>query len=106
MTDLFDKFQPMIDMRAGLLATGVTDPFGLVMEWMRLAAGAGDVAKKVQPNPNAMTLGTVDARGVPSVRVVLARGVDAARGIVTFYTNYKSEKGRAIGAEPSSTAPW
>jgi len=32
MTDLFDKFQPIIDMRAGLLASGVEDPFGLVME--------------------------------------------------------------------------
>jgi pyridoxamine 5'-phosphate oxidase len=75
------------------------EPFGLVMEWMRLAAGDGDAAKKVQPNPNAMTLATVDARGVPTVRVVLARGVDTERGIVTFFTNYKSEKGRAIGAE-------
>ena len=32
MTDLFDKFQPLIDMREGLLATGVEDPFSLVME--------------------------------------------------------------------------
>jgi 7-keto-8-aminopelargonate synthetase-like enzyme len=32
MSDLFDKFQPMIDLRAGLLASGVTDPFSMVME--------------------------------------------------------------------------
>jgi len=32
MSDLFDKFQPIIDMREGLLASGVEDPFGLVME--------------------------------------------------------------------------
>ena len=32
MTDLFSKFQPLIDMREGLLATGVEDPFSLVME--------------------------------------------------------------------------
>ncbi len=32
MSDLFDKFQPMIDMREGLLASGVEDPFNLVME--------------------------------------------------------------------------
>ena len=32
VSDLFDKFQPMIDLRAGLLASGVEDPFGLVME--------------------------------------------------------------------------
>ncbi|HYD02317.1 MAG TPA: pyridoxal 5'-phosphate synthase [Phycisphaerales bacterium] len=70
------------------------EPFGLVMEWMRLAT-----EQKSQPNPNAMTLATVDGGGVPSVRVVLARGVDAGRGFVTFYTNYRSAKGRAIGAD-------
>ena len=32
MPDLFDKFQPIIDMREGLLASGVEDPFSLVME--------------------------------------------------------------------------
>jgi glycine C-acetyltransferase/8-amino-7-oxononanoate synthase len=32
MTDLFDKFQPIIDLREGLLASGGDDPFGLVME--------------------------------------------------------------------------
>ncbi|HEX8057743.1 MAG TPA: aminotransferase class I/II-fold pyridoxal phosphate-dependent enzyme [Novosphingobium sp.] len=32
MGDLFDKFQPIIDLRSGLLASGVEDPFGLVME--------------------------------------------------------------------------
>jgi len=32
MGDLFDKFAPVIAMREGLLASGVTDPFGLVME--------------------------------------------------------------------------
>jgi 8-amino-7-oxononanoate synthase len=30
--DLFDKFQPLIDQRAALLDTGVTDPFDLTME--------------------------------------------------------------------------
>ena len=30
--DLFSKFDPLIEMRRGLLATGVTDPYGLVME--------------------------------------------------------------------------
>jgi 7-keto-8-aminopelargonate synthetase-like enzyme len=32
MGDLFDKFQPVMDLRAGLLASGAEDPFGLVME--------------------------------------------------------------------------
>ena len=32
MTDLFSKFDGLIAQREGLLSTGVTDPFGLVME--------------------------------------------------------------------------
>ena len=32
VTDLFSKFDPLIAMREGLLASGVTDPFSLVME--------------------------------------------------------------------------
>jgi 7-keto-8-aminopelargonate synthetase-like enzyme len=32
MTDLFSKFDPVIEMRRELLSSGVTDPFGLVME--------------------------------------------------------------------------
>ncbi|MDE2595745.1 MAG: aminotransferase class I/II-fold pyridoxal phosphate-dependent enzyme [Sphingomonadales bacterium] len=32
MTDLFSKFDPLIETRRALLATGVTDPFNLVME--------------------------------------------------------------------------
>jgi 7-keto-8-aminopelargonate synthetase-like enzyme len=32
MSDLFDKFQPIIDLREGLLAAGGEDPFSLVME--------------------------------------------------------------------------
>ncbi len=32
MTDLFSKFDPLIAQRAELLSTGLTDPFGLVME--------------------------------------------------------------------------
>lgn len=66
------------------------------MEWMHAAAGNGDATKKTQPNPNAMTLATVNAAGVPTVRVVLARALDPAAGTVTFYTNYRSTKGRAI----------
>jgi glycine C-acetyltransferase/8-amino-7-oxononanoate synthase len=32
MTDLFSKFDPLIEQRAALLGTGVTDPFNLIME--------------------------------------------------------------------------
>ena len=50
------------------------------------------------PEPNAMTLATVDADGRPSARIVLLKGLDA-RGFV-FYTNYESRKAREMTARP------
>src|SRR6476661_4040362 len=32
MIDLFSKFDPLVEQRAALLQTGITDPFNLVME--------------------------------------------------------------------------
>jgi pyridoxamine 5'-phosphate oxidase len=54
-----------------------------------------DRARSVEPHdPSAMTLATADARGRPSARMVLLKGVDA-RGFV-FYTNRESRKGREL----------
>jgi pyridoxamine 5'-phosphate oxidase len=50
------------------------------------------------PEPNAMQLATVDERGRPAVRTVLAKGMDE-RGVV-FYTNYESAKARDLDARP------
>lgn len=50
--------------------------------------------KDVLPEPTAFALGTVDASGQPSVRIVLLKGVDH-RGFV-FYTNFESRKGREL----------
>jgi len=50
------------------------------------------------PEPTAMTLATVDAKGRPSARIVLLKGIDP-RGFV-FYTNYESRKGREMAANP------
>jgi len=50
---------------------------------------------------NAMTLGTVDAQGKPSARVVLLKGVDH-RGFI-FYTNYNSRKGRDLEQNPNAS---
>jgi pyridoxamine 5'-phosphate oxidase len=51
---------------------------------------------------NAMQVATVDPEGRPSVRTVLAKGVDE-RGVV-FYTNYESAKGRDLAARPYAGA--
>jgi pyridoxamine 5'-phosphate oxidase len=56
--------------------------------------------------PNAMVVATVSAQGLPSTRMVLLKGVDE-RGFV-FYTNYESQKGRDIEANPAVSLlfPW
>jgi pyridoxamine 5'-phosphate oxidase len=53
------------------------------------------------PEPTAMTLATADAKGKPSSRIVLLKGVDP-RGFV-FFTNYQSRKGRDIAANPQAS---
>lgn len=50
------------------------------------------------PEPNAMTLATVDSQLRPSTRIVLIKGFDA-RGI-TWFTNYESRKGQALAGNP------
>ena len=47
-------------------------------------------------DPNAMTLATVDADGMPNARMVLLKGADE-HGFV-FYTNMDSQKGQELDA--------
>jgi pyridoxamine 5'-phosphate oxidase len=68
-----------------------SDPMPTFHAWFEDAMDAAHT-----PNPNAMALATVDADGRPSSRIVLCKSVDAERGQVTFFTNYLSDKARAI----------
>jgi len=54
--------------------------------------------RTVLPEPTAFALGTVDAEGRPSVRIVLLKECDE-RGFV-FYTNFESRKGRELLDNP------
>ncbi len=63
------------------------DPLPWVEAWLDHAT-----ANRVQPNPNSMTLSTVDAAGRPSSRVVLCKRLDTDTGCFVFYTNYTSRK--------------
>lgn len=58
------------------------------------------------PEPNAMTLATVDAQGQPYARTVLLKLYDE-RGFV-FFTNYESRKARQIDDNPRVALlfPW
>ncbi len=58
-------------------------------------------AKQREVNdPDAMSLATVDASGLPDVRMVLLKGVDH-RGFV-FYTNVESAKGEELKGNPQA----
>ena len=63
------------------------DPLATVQRWLDEAWAAGI------PEANAMSLATADV----AVRTVLLKGVD--HGFV-FFTNYDSDKGRALAADP------
>ena len=52
------------------------------------------------PEPTAMSLATVNAKGRPSSRIVLLKGVDP-RGFV-FFTNYDSRKGKDLAVNPAA----
>lgn len=72
--------------RTGIFAGD--DPFVIAQSWL-------DEASKVEPNdPNAIALATVDAEGLPNVRMVLLKEIEPAAFV--FYTNYGSAKAREI----------
>lgn len=85
------------DLDVGWLDAGWV---ALLSTWMSEAEQAG-VAE-----PNAMVVGTVDAGGRPVTRTVLCKSVDETG--ISFYTNYDSDKGEQLAANPyaSATFPW
>lgn len=52
------------------------------------------------PEPNAMTLATVDKECKPTARVVLLKGIE--KEAFVFYTNYESRKGKALTENPNA----
>ncbi len=72
--------------------TPAPDPFELFQSWMKEAEAS-------EPNDaNALALATADARGIPTGRMVLLKGVDPS-GFV-FYSNAESVKGGELAANP------
>ncbi len=75
------------------------DPMTILAGWFDEAHRAKQV-----PNPNAMLLATSSPEGLPSARVVLCKSLEADRGALVFYTNYESQKGRELEANPRACA--
>ena len=72
--------------RSGIFAGN--DPFALARAWLT-------EAEAQEPNDaNAIALATVDDQGLPNVRMVLLKEIEADAFV--FYTNYGSKKGQEI----------
>ncbi|MGL4488270.1 MAG: pyridoxamine 5'-phosphate oxidase [Rhizobiaceae bacterium] len=68
--------------------TEASEPISLFGAWL------SEATKSEINDANALSLATVDATGMPNVRMVLLKGFDE-RGFV-FYTNFESAKGTEI----------
>lgn len=79
------------DKRGDLPDLRADDPFALFADWLAEARGSE------LNDANAMAVATADAGGLPDVRMVLLKDVDA-EGFV-FYTNLKSAKGRQLAGD-------
>jgi pyridoxamine 5'-phosphate oxidase len=70
-----------------------TEPFALFERWF------ADARANEINDPEAMTVASVDAEGMPNVRMVLLKALDGPgrpdRGFV-FYTNFESAKGKEL----------
>ena len=77
--------------RAALAA----DPVNQFSAWFEDARRAGLYL------PDAMALATADDEGAPNCRMVVLRGVED--GGLLFFTDYSSEKGRELAAQPRAT---
>jgi pyridoxamine 5'-phosphate oxidase len=83
-----DRNEPLREQDAA------ADPLAQFAAWSEQARAAG--VREVE----AAALATASADGVPSARMLLVKGFDE-RGFV-FFTNYASQKGRELAANPSA----
>lgn len=81
-----------MEKRTGIFAGD--DPLAIARAWLAEAEAS-------EPNdPNAIALATADADGLPNVRMVLLKEIEADAFV--FYTNYDSTKGRELAANPQA----
>lgn len=78
-------------------STVLPSPLDQFRKWFKEAVDPPDGMRKV-PEPEAMSIASATAEGVPSVRFVLLKEVDD-KGFV-FFTNYESRKSRELNANP------
>jgi pyridoxamine 5'-phosphate oxidase len=74
--------------RTGIFAGD--SPFEIARRWL------GEAEASEVNDPNAIALASVDADGLPNVRMVLLKDIEPAAFV--FYTNYGSAKGQELEA--------
>jgi pyridoxamine 5'-phosphate oxidase len=82
--------------RTGIFAG--EDPYALARGWL------ADAMASEPKDGNAAALSTVDRTGLPNVRMVLLKEIEASqiRGGFVFFTNFESAKGREIEVSPKA----
>ena len=78
-------------MNSELRKTKILNPLDTLEDWMKEVSDSN-----TQPNPNCMSIATVDSTGSPNSRMVLCKELDAENGFLTFYTNYSSIKSEEL----------
>ncbi len=66
------------------------DPMVIARRWL------AEAEAKEPSDPNAAALATVDAEGMPNVRIILVKAIEDDAFV--FFTNYNSVKGRELEA--------
>ena len=85
----------MVELATGGRLGGIfaaDDPYALARAWLA-------EAEATEPeDANAVALATVDAQGLPNVRMVLLKEIEASQtsGGFVFYTNFDSAKGMEL----------
>ena len=82
--------------RTGIFAG--EDPYALARAWL------ADAVNSETKDANAAALATVDRTGLPNVRMVLLKEIEASqtRGGFVFFTNFESNKGRELEGSPKA----
>ncbi len=74
------------------------NPFEIARRWL------GEAEEGELNDPNAIALSTVDADGLPNVRMVLLKEID--KDSFVFYTNYNSRKSQEIKQAGKAAFVW
>jgi pyridoxamine 5'-phosphate oxidase len=100
--DPLEKFQRWYseaqpgNRRGGLMAYPVSAVYGLLRRTLSLAFQSANLFR-----PDVATFATVASDNTPSARSVLFKGI--VEGGFSFYTDYESDKGKELDANPSAT---